>query len=362
MDTQEFSFELPPHLIAQYPAPRREEARLCCLRPGCPPLHRSISLLPEHIRPGDVWVFNDTQVVKARLVGKKHKSGGRVELLVVEPLHEGLGLGEGLQRPTGSLVWRCLAKASKALRPGELLEVGGRLAEVQSREEEGFVTLRFEGGGGGEGDTLATLLEAYGHTPLPPYVRRASTPEDACRYQTVFAQSPGSIAAPTAGLHFSPALLKAMKAQGAQLAFIRLDVGLGTFLPVRTARVEAHRMHEENCSIPQETAQALQEARARGGRVVAVGTTVVRCLESFADEAGRVEAGSRRTDIFIFPGYRFRVVQALLTNFHLPNSTLLMLVAAFWGPRETLAAYREAVAQGYRFYSFGDAMLLEKTP
>jgi len=357
MDTQAFSFELPASQIAQHPPRCREEARLCCIRPGQPPLHRRISSLPEYVRPGDLWVFNNTKVVKARLLGRKLKTGGRVELLVVAPTQEGLALGEGLLQPLGSLAWRCLGRAGKGFKPGEVLVLdGGVRAEVLSREEEGFLTVRFEGAGA----TLAQVLEASGHTPLPPYIDRAATEEDARRYQTVFAKAEGSIAAPTAGLHFTPALMEALRARGARLAFVRLDVGLGTFLPVRAARVEEHRMHEESCWVPEETAQALSEARAAGGRVVAVGTTVVRCLESFADEAGHVEAGCRRTDMFIFPGYRFRLVQAMLTNFHLPGSTLLMLVAAFLGREETLAAYREAVAEGYRFYSFGDAMWLEK--
>ena len=353
METQDFSFELPDGLIAQHPPPRREEARLFCLQQGLPPLHRRVSFLPELVRPGDLWVFNNSKVVKARLLGKKRTTGGRIELLVVAPVEEGLSLREGLLHPLGGLRWRCLGRAGKGFKPGEVLEIGAATAKVLTREEEGFVTLRFEGEG-----TLADLLETSGHVPLPPYVRRAASAEDALRYQTVFAGEEGSIAAPTAGLHFSPALMDALRAKGARLAFIRLDVGLGTFMPVRTLRVEAHRMHEESCCVPEETASALAQTRLAGGRVVAVGTTVVRCLESFADEAGHVEAGCRRTDIFIFPGHRFRVVQAMLTNFHLPGSTLLMLVAAFWGHKETLAAYAEAVAEGYRFYSFGDAMWL----
>ena len=363
MDTQAFSFELPTSQIAQHPPPCREEAKLCCLQAGCPPTHRRISELPKHVREGDLWVFNDTKVVKARLLGSKQKTGGRVELLVVEPTQEGLTLEEGLQKPLQNLSWRCLGKTGKGFKPGEklLLGEGAATAEVVC-QEEGFVVVRFEGGeASSTSPTLSTLLNTCGHTPLPPYIRRTADSEDARRYQTVFAKAEGSIAAPTAGLHFSPTLLEALKARGARLAFVRLNVGLGTFLPVRAARVEEHRMHAESCCILPETARLLNDTRAAGGRVVAVGTTVVRCLESFADEAGRVQAGNQQTDIFIFPGYRFRVVQALLTNFHLPNSTLLMLVAAFGGREETLAAYREAVALGYRFYSFGDAMLLEKT-
>jgi len=364
MDIQDFSFELPPGHIAQHPPRCREEARLCCLSPGQPPVHRRVSSLPEYVRPGDLWVFNNTKVVKARLLGRKQKTGGRAELLVVAPAQEALTLGEGLLRPLESLRWRCLGRAGKGFKPGEVLALdgdGGVYAEVLTRQEEGgFLCVRFEGGE--KNATLAQVLEASGHTPLPPYIGRAATPEDSRRYQTVFAGEEGSIAAPTAGLHFTPALMDALRARGARLAFLRLDVGLGTFLPIRTARLEEHTMHEETCQVPEETAKALAQTRAAGGRVVAVGTTVVRCLESFADEAGHVEAGSRRTDIFIFPGYRFRLVQAMLTNFHLPGSTLLMLVAAFWGREETLAAYREAVAQGYRFYSFGDAMWLERTP
>jgi S-adenosylmethionine:tRNA ribosyltransferase-isomerase len=299
-----------------------------------------------------LWVFNDTRVVKARLLGRKQKSGGKAELLVVEPAG-GLGIREGLAYPLGELPWRCLGKAGKGLKEGEVLEFPGATARIEGKEEEGFVRVRFEGEG-----TLSSLLAAFGNTPLPPYIRRGATPEDTLRYQTVFAKAEGSIAAPTAGLHFTPSLMDALLSRGARLAFARLEVGLGTFLPVR-GPLETHRMHEESCSIPEETAQAVDDTLARGGRVVAVGTTVVRCLESFANGDGGVEAGNRRTDIFIRPGYRFRVVGAMLTNFHLPGSTLLMLVAAFLGREETLAVYREAVEEGYRFYSFGDAMFLE---
>ncbi|MCL2013294.1 MAG: tRNA preQ1(34) S-adenosylmethionine ribosyltransferase-isomerase QueA [Cystobacterineae bacterium] len=356
MDSQAFSFELPAHLIAQYPPAHREEARLCCLRPGQKPIHHLISSLPEYVRPGDLWVFNNTKVVKARLLGKKRKTGGHIELLIIEPSTPGLLMKEALLKPLGELPWRCLGKASKGFKPGEALDIGGATALVCAQEKEGLLLIRFEGEG-----TLSSLLENAGHMPLPPYVRRIPNPEDTLRYQTVFAQTEGSVAAPTAGLHFTPALMQALQNTGAGLAFIRLDIGLGTFLPIRTPRIEEHLMHEENCSLPQETAQALNQTRAQGGRVVAVGTTVVRCLESFADASGHIEAGNRRTNIFIYPGYRFRVVQAMLTNFHLPGSTLLMLVAAFAGTAQTLAAYGEAIERGYRFYSFGDAMLLEKT-
>jgi S-adenosylmethionine:tRNA ribosyltransferase-isomerase len=351
MDSLAFSFELPPGYIAQHPSAHREKARLCCVCPGFPPAHRLVGALPEYVRPGDLWVFNDTKVVKARLFGRKRKSGGRAELLVVAPT-EGLSMREGLPHPLGKWLWRCLGKAGKGLKEGEVLELKGATARVEAKEE-GFLHIRFEGEG-----SLAALLEASGETPLPPYIHRGATPEDALRYQTVFAKAEGSIAAPTAGLHFTPALMQALLSRGARLAYVRLDVGLGTFLPVR-GPLKAHRMHEESCCVPEETAREVAKTQARGGRVVAVGTTVVRCLESFADEAGRVEAGCRRTDIFIRPGYRFRVVGAMLTNFHLPGSTLLMLVAAFGGREEILAVYREAVAEGYRFYSFGDAMLLE---
>jgi S-adenosylmethionine:tRNA ribosyltransferase-isomerase len=326
-------------------------------------VHRLISALPEHVRPGDLWVFNNTRVVKARLLGRKRKTGGRVELLVVEPAEEGLGMQEGLVRPLGEGAWRCLGKAGKGLKPGEVLEFSGASAVVYNKEEGGFVLVGFEGEGNTSTNTptsMSTLLEAAGHTPLPPYIRRAPTDEDAQRYQTVFAASEGSVAAPTAGLHFSPALMEALQAKGARLACICLDIGLGTFMPVRSASVQEHRMHEERCSIGAEAARAVKETRAAGGRVVAVGTTVVRCLESFATGEGEVEAGCKQTRIFIFPGYRFRVVDAMLTNFHLPGSTLLMLVAAFLGREKTLATYAEAVQKGYRFYSFGDAMFLEK--
>ncbi|MCL2626853.1 MAG: tRNA preQ1(34) S-adenosylmethionine ribosyltransferase-isomerase QueA [Cystobacterineae bacterium] len=360
MDTQDFYFELPPGQIAQHPPARREEARLFCLCRGQRPLHRRIGALAEYARPGDVWVFNDTKVVKARLWGRKASTGGRVELLVTEPLEGGLSMGEGLGRPLAGQAWRCMGRSSKGFRVGERLLLGegegkgeGLRAEIHSLEEGGFIGVVFEGEG-----SMGGVLERWGHTPLPPYIRRRATPEDSRRYQTTYAQAEGSIAAPTAGLHFTPALMEALRGAGARLAFVRLDVGLGTFMPLRGPRIEAHPMHEEACFVSEEAAGVVNEALEGGKRVIAVGTTVVRCLEG-CSEGGRLEAGHRRTGIFIYPGYRFRVVGGLLTNFHLPCSTLLMLVAAFWGREEILEAYREAVAEGYRFYSYGDAMWLE---
>ena len=344
MLTHAFDYELPPGRIAQRPAPRGE-SRLLLLDAEGPSRHRRVRDLPELLGPGDLLVVNDTRVIPARLFARRVPGGGRVELLLVEKV--------------GDREWDALAKPGRKARPGTRLDLGGGLTAVTAPRPAG------EGAANGDGDGRLRVvfsepvephLEPLGHVPLPPYIKRADEAADRERYQTVYARNPGAIAAPTAGLHFGQELLAAVEARGAAVAALTLHVGIGTFKPVTAALVHEHRMEAERYEIPDATAEAIARARAAGGRVVAVGTTVVRALEAAAREDGTVPAGPGRTDLFITPGHRFRVVDALLTNFHLPCSTLLMLVCAFAGRERVLAAYREAIAEGYRFYSYGDAM------
>jgi S-adenosylmethionine:tRNA ribosyltransferase-isomerase len=336
---RDFDFTLPPELIAQQPLAERAASRLLSLDDGDGGLRdRRIADLPALLRPDDLLVVNDTRVLPARLFARKAGSGGQVEIFV-ERVQDGGGL---LAR----------VRASKPLRPGAVLEVeGGAQAEVLA-VEQGACQLQWRGG-----VDSAAYLEAHGHMPLPPYIQRPDEATDRERYQTVFASAPGAIAAPTAGLHFDAALLAAIAARGVQLARVTLHVGWGTFEPVRSEHIEAHRLHAEQLEVPAATVQAVAATHARGGRVVAVGTTVVRALESAAQE-GALRAVRGETTLFICPGYRFQVVDALLTNFHLPQSSLLMLVCAFGGQQAVLEAYRHAVTQRYRFFSYGDAMWL----
>jgi len=343
MRTEEFDFALPERLIAQYPPKQRGASRLLHVRGGAL-ADRQFADLPQLLRPHDVLVFNDTRVLKARLYGEK-ESGGKVEVLVERILDGHHVLAQ--------------VRASKSPRTGSKLTLANAVSVIVLEREAEFYRLRFD-----SARTVTELLEDYGQLPLPPYITHAATAEDEERYQTVFAREPGAVAAPTAGLHFDHAMLDAVRAQGVSLAQVTLHVGAGTFKPVRAEQVQEHVMHSERYTVPQETVTAIREARARGGRVVAVGTTSLRALESAAltNEAGggELEAGSGDTNIFIFPGYRFRVVDVLLTNFHLPRSTLLMLVCAFGGMQDMLAAYRHAVEREYRFFSYGDAMLIER--
>ncbi|WP_035382771.1 tRNA preQ1(34) S-adenosylmethionine ribosyltransferase-isomerase QueA [Ferriphaselus sp. R-1] len=338
MRTDLFDFHLPEELIAQHPPEQRGGSRLLHVA-GAELTHRQFADLPSLLRAGDLLVLNDTRVLKARLFGQK-SSGGQVEVLV--------------ERVTGEHEVLAQVRASKSPKPGSRIVLAGELAvEVLGREDE-FFLLRFLSEA-----SAYDLLERYGKLPLPPYITHAAGEEDETRYQTVFAREPGAVAAPTAGLHFSDAMLDILRAQGVATAHVTLHVGAGTFKPVRAENVSEHVMHSERYSIPPSTVEAIRETRARGGRVVAVGTTSLRALESAA-RSGELLAGAGETDIFITPGYAFRVVDVLLTNFHLPRSTLLMLVCAFGGMENLLAAYREAVAQGYRFFSYGDAMLIER--
>lgn len=338
MRTEDFDFELPEALIAQHPPEKRGASRLLHVR-GEALEDCAFGDLLRFIRPNDLIVLNDTKVIKARLFGQK-ETGGKVEIMVERVLNEHEVLAQ--------------VRASKSPKAGSQLWLDDAVrVEVRGREGE-FFRLCFSG----ETPVLA-LLERHGKLPLPPYITHAAEDDDELRYQTVFAREAGAVAAPTAGLHFDETMLDRLGKAGAKLAYVTLHVGAGTFQPVRAEFVREHVMHGERYDIPPETVAAVAAARAAGGRVIAVGTTSLRALESAA-ASGELEAGCNETHIFITPGYSFRVVDALLTNFHLPKSTLLMLVCAFGGLQNLLAAYRHAVEQGYRFFSYGDAMLIER--
>jgi S-adenosylmethionine:tRNA ribosyltransferase-isomerase len=337
----DFHFDLPPEQIAQEPAATRASARLLVWRRGTGELsHSQVSDVPRFVRPGDVWVFNDTKVVPARLFGRT-TSGAAVEVLVIRC------------DPGGT--WSCLGRPRRRLKPGTVVRIGESAATVRAAHAGGRYDIAFDA------DDVPALLAAHGEIPLPPYIKRPDgpLPLDRERYQTVFAARPGAVAAPTAGLHFTSDLIRAMRSAGAEDAYLTLHVGPGTFLPVREGDLTRHVMEPEWCDIPSETAQAVNRARCDGRRVVAVGTTTTRALESAVDVRGMVMAGARWADRFIRPGVCFRVVGALFSNFHLPASTLLALVSAFAGRPQTLAVYRDAVRRGYRFYSYGDAMLIQ---
>ncbi|MDB5954321.1 tRNA preQ1(34) S-adenosylmethionine ribosyltransferase-isomerase QueA [Ramlibacter sp.] len=333
----DFDFALPPELIAQHPAPERSGSRLLD-GTGSAPVDRGFRELPNLLQPGDLLVFNDTQVVKARLFGEK-PTGGKLELLVERVLTDREVVAH--------------MKVSKKPPVGTALRMdGGFLATLLGRWPDADGPLfRF-----GFSDDPHALMERHGHVPLPPYITHGDTAEDARRYQTVFAKNPGAVAAPTAALHFDEAVLAALDARGVERASVTLHVGAGTFQPVKTQDIAQHRMHSEWYQVPQATQRAIEELRARGGRLVAVGTTTVRTLESWA----KTGVASGDTDIFITPGFGYRQVDLLLTNFHLPKSTLLMLVSAFAGYEEMMALYRHAVESRYRFFSYGDAMLLAR--
>lgn len=336
MKRQDFFYELPDELIARYPAAERSGSRLLCLnRTSGAVTHRQFRDLPSLLRPGDLLVFNNTRVIPARLLARK-QTGGKLEVLV--------------ERITGEQ--ECLAH----VRGGGSLKSGARLTLEEGSELELV---------GREGELfrlqsmvpLLPLLETMGHMPLPPYIDRADEPGDRERYQTVFNKIPGAVAAPTAGLHFDESMLKQLEAQGVQSAFVTLHVGAGTFQPVRVDNLDEHRMHSEWFSVDENVCAKVQQTKQAGGRVIAVGTTSVRCLESAA-ASGKLQAMQGDTDIFIKPGYQFRVVDALVTNFHLPESTLLMLVSAFTGKENIFSAYQKAIEERYRFFSYGDAMFI----
>ncbi len=383
MDVDDFDFALPDALIAQEPLAQRDASRLLVLpRESVPTApgavardagalgleHRWVRELPSLLRAGDLLVVNDARVVPARLTGRKRGSGGKVELLFVEPLADNGG-GE----------WLALGQSSKPMRVAQMIDLdgpGGHAVEIAEVRGGGELRVRLPAVLSSN-ESVFAFLDAAGSLPLPPYIERAPAEADRERYQTLFARVPGAVAAPTAGLHFTPALLEELRARGVERASVTLHVGPGTFLPVRATRIEEHKMHRERYEVPRETAEAFARARARGGRVIAVGTTALRTLEAAwndltessghdsglagrgsARSSGALRVGAGATNLFCTPGYQFRAVDGLFTNFHLPKSTLLMLVAAFAGMDRTLDAYRIAVEQQYRFFSYGDAMFI----
>src|SRR5258706_435655 len=339
LSIDDFDYELPSDLIAQQPSETRSGSRLLCV--GSTAIaDRLFSELPQLLAPGDLLVFNDTRVIKARLAGEK-SSGGRVEVLIERVLSEREALAQ--------------VRASKPPRAGSAMRLADSFeARVLGREGE-FYRLRFP-----DGAAVFELLERHGSVPLPPYISRAPRAVDERRHQTVYSRAPGAVAAPTAGLHFDEPLLAALAARGVQFAYLTLHVGAGTFQPVREKNLAKHRMHGERYGIPAATVAAIAAAKRRGARIVAVGTTTVRCLQASAAAHGAPVAGDADTDLFITPGFEFRVVDRLITNFHLPRSTLLVLVSAFAGIEPVRRAYEHAVGERYRFYSYGDAMLVDK--
>jgi S-adenosylmethionine:tRNA ribosyltransferase-isomerase len=345
MDVRDFDFDLPPELIAQEPPADRTAARLLHLdRESGATTHATVAQLPQILQPGDLLVVNNTRVFPARLLGRRVPSGGAVECLLV-------------RRHTHGQLWEALMHPGQKLKPGAKVVFDGKLhGEVIEMKFFGRRLIRLWTDDGSDVDAA---IDAIGHVPLPPYIKRADTEADRTRYQTVFATARGSVAAPTAGLHFTPGLVEALHDRGIETAEITLHVGYGTFQPVRVERVEDHRIEAEEYDIGAAAARAIESARQDGRRIIAVGTTTTRSLEAVAQgNAGAIAAGRGATDLFIYPGYDFRVISGVLTNFHLPQSSLLMLVAAFAGREPVLSAYRTAVALGYRFYSYGDAMLI----
>ncbi len=340
MQVSDFSFQLPDSLIARHPLAERRASRLLVLDGATGRLeHRGFAELLDYLAPGDLMVFNDTRVIPARLFGQK-ETGGKLEVLIERVL-------DGR---------RVLAhiRASKSPKAGTKIHIEGGGEALMLARHDALFELEF-------GEDVLPLLDRVGHMPLPPYIDRPDETADRERYQTVYAQRAGAVAAPTAGLHFDAQLLAALKEKDVRSAFVTLHVGAGTFQPVRVERIEEHHMHSEWLEVGQDVVDAVAACRERGGRVIAVGTTSVRSLESAARD-GTLKVFSGDTDIFIYPGRPFHVVDALVTNFHLPESTLLMLVSAFAGYPETMAAYAEAVAEGYRFFSYGDAMFITRNP
>lgn len=340
MKKSDFYFDLPVELIAQTPIPERDHSRLLVLDKNSGELtHRHFYDLPSFLHEGDCLVLNDSRVLPARLLGSR-SSGGGVELVLLRDLGDGK--------------WECLSRPGRKTRPGTELSFGeGELTATVVDVAEGgnrIVQFHYEG-------IFLEVLERLGKMPLPPYIKEEL--QDAERYQTVYSREIGSAAAPTAGLHFTTELLDQIHAMGVKVCTVTLHVGLGTFRPVKEDEIENHEMHSEFCIVPEETARIVTETKAQGGRVIAVGTTSCRTLESFAAEDGTLKPASGWTDIFIYPGYRFRCVDALVTNFHLPESTLIMLVSALAGREHVLNAYETAVKEKYRFFSFGDAMLIQ---
>jgi S-adenosylmethionine:tRNA ribosyltransferase-isomerase len=338
MRIEEFDYDLPPALIAQFPAGERGSGRMLHLEgnTGQCADHRFADL-PKFVRPGDLFVFNDTRVIKARLLGTK-ATGGKVEALI-----------ERIVAPRRALA---MLRASHAPLPGQRILFSDAASAVMVQRQGDFFLLEFD-------DDVLSVLDRQGEVPLPPYIERPAGMEDLARYQTVYARHPGAVAAPTAGLHFDQAMLDRLAASGGELAYITLHIGAGSFQPVRVDQVDSHVMQSERYSVPDATVRAIADARARGGRITAIGTTSLRALEAAA-QSGEIKAGDGETRLFIRPGYGFKLVDRLLTNFHLPRSTLLMLVSAFAGIEHVRSAYEHAVDQEYRFFSYGDAMLIDR--
>lgn len=344
MKTSDFDFDLPEELIAQTPLERRDASRLLVMDKTTGELeHRHFYELPQFLRKGDCLVLNNSRVLPARLIGQRLPGGGACEVLLLTEKGDG--------------VWECLVRPGRRLKPGAKMTFGeGKLtATVEQELSDGnrLVKFHYEG-------IFLEVLEELGSMPLPPYIREKL--EDKERYQTVYSKINGSAAAPTAGLHFTPELLQQIQDMGVKLCYVTLHVGLGTFRPVKAEDILEHEMHAEYCMISEEAAQTINETKQQGGRVICVGTTSCRTIESFAHEDGTMEAKSGWTNIFIYPGYRFKVLDGLITNFHLPQSTLIMLVSALAGREHVLHAYEEAVKEKYRFFSFGDAMLIQSPP
>ena len=340
MKTSDFYYDLPQELIAQTPLERRDSSRLLTLDRNTGEIsHKHFYDIKEYLRPGDTLVLNDSRVLPARLYGKRNPTGGAVELLLL--------------KDHGEHRWECLARPGRKLKPGELVSFGDGELEAQIIEDLGdgkkLVEFKFEG-------IFLEVLERLGKMPLPPYIKEEL--QNGERYQTVYSKHTGSAAAPTAGLHFTKELIQEIEDMGVNIAYVTLHVGLGTFRPVSAEDILDHEMHSEFCVISQETADILNKTKAEGHRIICVGTTSCRTLESFAHKDGTFEEKSGWTQIFIYPGYRFKAMDALITNFHLPESTLVMLVSAFAGREKVLSAYKTAVEEKYRFFSFGDAMFL----
>jgi S-adenosylmethionine:tRNA ribosyltransferase-isomerase len=348
----DYKYKLPAELIAQKPVDRRDQSNLLVMdRRAGELFHHRFNMLDHFLRPGDVLVINNTAVIPGRLVGRKD-SGGKVEVLICSVNGNGNPRARKAHR-----VCECLVKTAKPLKPGRALYFDEKLSAEVLERCNGTYRIRFNI----EGD-FEKLLDRIGQVPLPPYIRRSPELEPPCddraAYQTVYASEKGAIAAPTAGLHFTAELLEKLQAGGIAVVSLTLQVGYGTFLPVRSEDIRSHHMHSESYSIPAQTADKINSARKAGYRIVAVGTTCVRTLEYASDSAGRVRAENGSCDLFVYPGYRFKAVDAMITNFHLPESTLLMLVSAFAGHEQIMHAYQEAIKRKYRFYSYGDAMLI----
>ena len=341
MNIEEFDYPLPSSLIAQYPSSQRGDSRLMILHRWGPTIkHGTFRDILNYLHPGDLLVMNDTRVLPARLIGRK-ETGGKVEILLIPSWN-------GNQNE-----WEVLIKGSGKMRPGTQIRFGESLSGQVKDLKDGKGKICFSGH-----EEISAVIQKIGHIPLPPYIKRGDEFLDRDRYQTIFAKREGSIAAPTAGLHFTHSLLNSLKEQGVNFTTITLHIGIGTFTPIKVNQIEDHRMEKEWVEISEEVAREIEETKKRGGRVISVGTTTTRALESFSDKEGRVQPGKKVASLFIYPPYRFRVIDGLVTNFHLPKSTLLLLVSAFTGKELLMKAYQEAIKEKFRFYSYGDAMLI----